>query len=45
MAHKVKVAGGTKLTVSHNAYASRFGINLERKLELSNNGNMISEAA
>ena len=38
MSHKVKEAGGTKLTVSHNAYASRFGINLERKLEVSNNG-------
>ena len=42
IAHKVKVAGGTKLTVSHNAYASKFGVNLERKLELSNNGKVLN---
>jgi uncharacterized heparinase superfamily protein len=42
MAHKLKVAGGTTLTVSHNAYASNFGINLERKLELSNNGKVLN---
>ena len=42
IADKVKVAGGTKLTVSHNAYASKFGVNLERKLELSNNGKVLN---
>ena len=38
---KSKVIGGTELTVSHDAYASRFSVNLERKLELSDNGEIL----
>ena len=38
---KSKVTGGTELTVSHDAYASRFSVNLERKLELSDNGEIL----
>ena len=39
--NKSKVTGGTELTVSHNAYASKFDVNLERKLELSDNGEIL----
>ena len=39
--NKSKVRGGTELTVSHDAYASKFAINLERKLELSDNGEIL----
>ena len=38
---KSKVTGGTELTVSHDAYASKFSVNLERKLELSDNGEIL----
>ena len=38
---KSKVTGGTELTVSHDAYASKFAVNLERKLELSDNGEIL----
>ena len=38
---KSKVTGGTELTVSHDAYASRFSVNLERKLELSDSGEIL----
>ena len=31
--NKSKVTGGTEFTVSHDAYASKFNVNLERKLE------------
>tara|TARA_B100000902_G_scaffold326154_1_gene321129 strand:- start:725 stop:1879 length:1155 start_codon:yes stop_codon:yes gene_type:complete len=40
--NKLKLTGGTGLTVSHNAYASKYGINLERKLELSDNGEILT---
>ena len=36
--NKSKVTRGTELTVYHNAYASKFNVNLERNLELSDNG-------
>ena len=39
--NKSKVTGGTELTVSHDAYASKFSVNLERKLELSDNGEIL----
>tara|TARA_X000000950_G_scaffold113236_1_gene142488 strand:- start:4965 stop:6662 length:1698 start_codon:yes stop_codon:yes gene_type:complete len=39
--NKSKVRGGTELIVSHNAYASKFAVNLERKLELSDNGEIL----
>ena len=39
--NKSKVRGGTELTVSHDAYASKFAVNLERKLELSDNGEIL----
>ena len=39
--NKSKVTGGTELTVSHNAYASKFDVILERKLELSDNGEIL----
>ena len=39
--NKSKVKGGTELTVSHDAYASKFAVNLERKLELSDNGEIL----
>ena len=39
--NKSKVRGGTELTVSHDAYASKFSVNLERKLELSDNGEIL----
>ena len=39
--NKSKVKGGTELTVSHDAYASKFAVNLERKLELSENGEIL----
>lgn len=38
---KSKVIGGTELTVSHDAYASKFSVNLERKLELSDSGEIL----
>ena len=38
---KSKVTGGTELTVSHDAYASNFSVNLERKLELSDSGEIL----
>ena len=38
---KSKVTGGTELTVSHDAYASKFSVNLERKLELSDSGEIL----
>ena len=41
VANKSKVTGGTELTVSHDAYASKFSVNLERKLELSDNGEIL----
>ena len=39
--NKSKVRGGTELIVSHDAYASKFAVNLERKLELSDNGEIL----
>ena len=39
--NKSKVTGGTELTVSHDAYVSKFSVNLERKLELSDNGEIL----
>lgn len=39
--NRSKVTGGTELTVSHDAYASKFSVNLERKLELSDNGEIL----
>ena len=39
--NKSRVAGGTALTVSHNAYANKYGVILERKLELSDNGDTL----
>ena len=39
--NKSKVTGGTELTVSHDAYASKFFVNLEIKLELSDNGEIL----
>ena len=39
--NKSKVTGGTELTVSHDAYSTKFSVNLERKLELSDNGEIL----
>ena len=39
--NKSKVTGGTELTVSHDAFSTKFSVNLERKLELSDNGEIL----